>query len=55
MYLTQILAEEGDTVLVGQVIAVVEAGEGAAPAPAAEKLQQQQLQQKHQKQQHQLQ
>jgi len=32
--LTQILAEEGDTVLVGQVIAVVEAGEGAAPAPA---------------------
>ncbi len=33
--LTQILAEEGDTVLVGQVIAVVEAGEGAAPAPAA--------------------
>ena len=34
--LTQILAEEGDTVLVGQVIAVVEAGEGAAPAPAVE-------------------
>lgn len=34
--LTQILAEEGDTVLVGQVIAVVEAGEGAAPAPAAQ-------------------
>lgn len=34
--LTQVLAEEGDTVLVGQVIAVVEAGEGAAPAPAAE-------------------
>jgi len=33
--LTQILAEEGDTVLVGQVIAVVEAGEGAAPAPTA--------------------
>ncbi|MGN4125315.1 2-oxoglutarate dehydrogenase complex dihydrolipoyllysine-residue succinyltransferase [Lysinibacillus sphaericus] len=33
--LTQILAEEGDTVLVGQVIAVVEAGEGAAPAPAS--------------------
>nr|WP_206700576.1 2-oxoglutarate dehydrogenase complex dihydrolipoyllysine-residue succinyltransferase [Lysinibacillus sphaericus] len=33
--LTQILAEEGDTVLVGQVIAVVEAGEGAAPAPVA--------------------
>ncbi|MEG0383665.1 2-oxoglutarate dehydrogenase complex dihydrolipoyllysine-residue succinyltransferase [Solibacillus cecembensis] len=33
--LTQILAPEGDTVLVGQVIAVVEAGEGAAPAPAA--------------------
>lgn len=33
--LTQILAEEGETVLVGQVIAVVEAGEGAAPAPAA--------------------
>lgn len=33
--LTQILAEEGDTVLVGQVIAIVEAGEGAAPAPAA--------------------
>lgn len=33
--LKQILAEEGDTVLVGQVIAVVEAGEGAAPAPAA--------------------
>lgn len=33
--LTQILAQEGDTVLVGQVIAVVEAGEGAAPAPAA--------------------
>lgn len=33
--LTQILAGEGDTVLVGQVIAVVEAGEGAAPAPAA--------------------
>ncbi len=33
--LTQILAEEGDTVLVGQVVAVVEAGEGAAPAPAA--------------------
>lgn len=32
--LTQILAEEGDTVLVGQVIAVVEAGEGAAPAAA---------------------
>lgn len=32
--LTQILANEGDTVLVGQVIAVVEAGEGAAPAPA---------------------
>lgn len=34
--LTQILAEEGDTVLVGQVIAVVEAGEGAPAAPAAE-------------------
>lgn len=36
--LKQILAEEGDTVLVGQVIAVVEAGEGgaAAPAPAQE-------------------
>ncbi|WP_107942782.1 2-oxoglutarate dehydrogenase complex dihydrolipoyllysine-residue succinyltransferase [Metasolibacillus fluoroglycofenilyticus] len=34
--LTQILAAEGDTVLVGQVIAVVEAGEGAAPAPATE-------------------
>lgn len=34
--LTQILAEEGDTVLVGQVIAVVEAGEGAVPAPAAQ-------------------
>lgn len=33
--LTQILAGEGDTVLVGQVIAVVEAGEGTAPAPAA--------------------
>ena len=33
--LTQILASEGDTVLVGQVIAVVEAGEGAVPAPAA--------------------
>ncbi|WP_400194550.1 2-oxoglutarate dehydrogenase complex dihydrolipoyllysine-residue succinyltransferase [Lysinibacillus telephonicus] len=33
--LTQVLAEEGDTVLVGQVIAVVEAGEGAAPAPQA--------------------
>ena len=33
--LKQILAEEGDTVLVGQVIAVVEAGEGEAPAPAA--------------------
>lgn len=33
--LTQILAAEGDTVLVGQVIAVVEAGEGAAPAPVA--------------------
>ncbi|AWE07458.1 dihydrolipoamide succinyltransferase [Lysinibacillus sp. 2017] len=33
--LTQITAEEGDTVLVGQVIAIVEAGEGAAPAPAA--------------------
>lgn len=33
--LKQILAEEGDTVLVGQVIAVVEAGEGARPAPAA--------------------
>ena len=35
--LKEILAEEGDTVLVGQVIAVVEAGEGgaAAPAPAA--------------------
>lgn len=32
--LTQILAEEGDTVLVGQVIAIVEAGEGAAAAPA---------------------
>ena len=32
--LTQILAEEGDTVLVGQVIAVVEAGEGGAAAPA---------------------
>ncbi|MFL0582762.1 2-oxoglutarate dehydrogenase complex dihydrolipoyllysine-residue succinyltransferase [Solibacillus silvestris] len=32
--LKQILAEEGDTVLVGQVIAVVEAGEGEA-APAA--------------------
>jgi len=32
--LTQILANEGDTVLVGQVIAVVEAGEGAAVAPA---------------------
>ena len=28
--LTQIIAEEGDTVLVGQVIAVVEAGEGGA-------------------------
>ncbi|OCS88703.1 2-oxoglutarate dehydrogenase complex dihydrolipoyllysine-residue succinyltransferase [Caryophanon tenue] len=34
--LTQILAEEGDTVQVGQVVAVVEAGEGAAPAPAKE-------------------
>ncbi|BDH61584.1 dihydrolipoyllysine-residue succinyltransferase component of 2-oxoglutarate dehydrogenase complex [Lysinibacillus sp. PLM2] len=34
--LTQVLAEEGDTVLVGQVIAIVEAGEGAAPAPAAQ-------------------
>lgn len=34
--LTQILAEEGDTVLVGQVIAVVEAGEGVAPAPVEE-------------------
>ncbi len=34
--LTQILAEEGDTVLVGQVIAVVEAGEGAAPAAPAQ-------------------
>ena len=36
--LKQILAEEGDTVLVGQVIAVVEAGEGgvAAPAPVQE-------------------
>lgn len=33
--LTQILAGEGDTVLVGQVIAVVEAGEGVAPTPAA--------------------
>lgn len=33
--LKQILAEEGDTVLVGQVIAVVEAGEGEAAAPAA--------------------
>lgn len=33
--LTQVLAEEGDTVLVGQVIAIVEAGEGAAPTPAA--------------------
>ena len=32
--LTQILAPEGDTVLVGQVIAVVEAGEGGAAAPA---------------------
>lgn len=32
---TQILAEEGDTVNVGQVVAVVEAGEGAASAPAA--------------------
>ncbi len=31
--LTQILAEEGDTVLVGQVIAVVEAGEGGVTAP----------------------
>ena len=31
--LKQILAEEGDTVLVGQVIAVVEAGEGGAAAP----------------------
>ena len=34
--LTQILAQEGDTVLVGQTIAVVEAGEGATPAPAEE-------------------
>ena len=34
--LTQILAEEGDTVLVGQVIAVVEAGEGAVSAPVVE-------------------
>lgn len=33
--LTQILAGEGDTVLVGQVIAVVEAGEGAVAAPVA--------------------
>ncbi|CAM5179962.1 Dihydrolipoyllysine-residue succinyltransferase component of 2-oxoglutarate dehydrogenase complex OS=Ureibacillus acetophenoni OX=614649 GN=SAMN05877842_103202 PE=3 SV=1 [Ureibacillus acetophenoni] len=33
--LTQVLAAEGDTVLVGQVIAVVEAGEGAAPTPQA--------------------
>ena len=33
--LKEILAEEGDTVLVGQVIAVVEAGEGGAAAPAA--------------------
>lgn len=35
--LKQILAEEGDTVLVGQVIAVVEAGEGegSAPTPVA--------------------
>ena len=36
--LTQILAEEGDTVLVGQTIAVVEAGEGTAPAPKAEEV-----------------
>ncbi|NLY79046.1 MAG: 2-oxoglutarate dehydrogenase complex dihydrolipoyllysine-residue succinyltransferase [Lysinibacillus sp.] len=34
--LTQILAQEGDTVLVGQTIAVVEAGVGATPAPAEE-------------------
>ena len=34
--LTQILAKEGDTVLVGQVIAVVEAGEGGAAAPVVE-------------------
>lgn len=33
--LTQILAGEGETVLVGQVIAVVEAGEGAVAAPVA--------------------
>lgn len=33
--LTQILAGEGDTVLVGQVIAVVEAGEGVGVAPVA--------------------
>lgn len=33
--LKEILAEEGDTVLVGQVIAIVEAGEGGASAPAA--------------------
>lgn len=32
--LKEILAEEGDTVLVGQVIAIVEAGEGGAAAPA---------------------
>ncbi|MGE7623798.1 2-oxoglutarate dehydrogenase complex dihydrolipoyllysine-residue succinyltransferase [Viridibacillus sp. NPDC096237] len=35
--LKEILAEEGDTVLVGAVIAIVEAGDAAAtPAPAAE-------------------
>lgn len=35
--ITQILAEEGDTVLVGQTIAIVEPAEGAAtPAPQAE-------------------
>ncbi|HJH11764.1 MAG TPA: 2-oxoglutarate dehydrogenase complex dihydrolipoyllysine-residue succinyltransferase [Metalysinibacillus jejuensis] len=34
--LTEIKAQEGDTVDVGQVIAIVEAGEGAAPAPQAE-------------------
>lgn len=35
--ITQILAEEGDTVLVGQTIAIVEPGEGgASPAPQTE-------------------
>ena len=41
--LSEFLAAEGDTVQVGQVIAIVGAGSGAAAAPAAQKHQRRKL------------